>query len=85
MAEQVLEASQNTRTLKLHDIYISGILRRKTGLSLYQTRTIYTPGVSWDARWLAELEEKEANDAKIQAQNDAKLDYVKKHFMKSFN
>ena len=84
-AEKILEASKNTRPLKLDDVLISGILRRKTGISLYHTRTVYTPNVPWDARWLAELEEKEENEARIKAQKDAKLDYVKKHFINSFN
>ena len=80
-----MEASQNTTSLKLDDVFISGILRRKTGTSRYHTRTVYTPNVPWDARWLKELEEKEANEAKAKADSKAKLDYVKKHFINSFN
>lgn len=66
-AERIADASGKTRQLKLDDVYISGILRRKTGTSLYHMRAVYAPNTPFDAPLLAKLENTEALAAKMSA------------------
>ena len=40
-AEVILEASMKTRQLQLDDVFISGILRRKTKTRLYHKKAVY--------------------------------------------
>ena len=59
-AERIADASSKSRQLKLDDVYISGILRRKTNTNLFHARTVYAPNTAFDAPLLKKLEDSKA-------------------------
>ena len=71
-AEKILMESAKTRSFVIDDVFISGVLRRKTNISIYHNKAIFMGNVEWQLKYLYQAE------ASIQAER-AKNEYLKNH------